>query len=59
LVWVVNLGTIEVHGLLSRLPDVERHDTLLFDLDPGEGAGLAQCCTVALRLRGHSPPPAT
>jgi bifunctional non-homologous end joining protein LigD len=51
LVWVVNLGTIEFHGLLSRLPDAERPDTLLFDLDPGDGAGIAECCAVALRLR--------
>ena len=50
LVWAVNLGAIEFHPLLSRLPAVEHPDTLIFDLDPGEGAGLAAACTVALRL---------
>jgi bifunctional non-homologous end joining protein LigD len=51
LVWTLNLGAIEFHPLLSRLPTVEQPDTLIFDLDPGEGAGVAQACTVALRLR--------
>ena len=51
LVWVVNLATIELHPLLARVPDTGRPDRLLFDLDPGEGASIHTCCTVALRLR--------
>lgn len=49
--WTVNLGAIEFHPLLSRLPAAEHPDTLMFDLDPGEGAGIAQVCAVALGLR--------
>lgn len=51
LVWAVNLATVEFHPLLARLPDTGRPDCVLFDLDPGEGASIAACCTVALRLR--------
>jgi bifunctional non-homologous end joining protein LigD len=51
LVWAVNLATVELHPLLHRVPDTGRPDYLLFDLDPGEGASIATCCTVALRLR--------
>jgi bifunctional non-homologous end joining protein LigD len=31
---------------------MDRPTVLVFDLDPGEGAGLPQCCEVALELRG-------
>lgn len=51
LVWVTNLGDIEKHVLLARAPQVERPTSLVFDLDPGEGAGLLECGRVALELR--------
>ncbi len=34
LVWVANLGCIELHTWASRVPEVERPDYLLIDLDP-------------------------
>src|SRR5919108_4126729 len=51
LLWAVNIGSIELHTSLHRREDLERPTTLAFDLDPGEGVGLVECCEVALRLR--------
>ncbi len=34
LAWVANLGCIELHSWHSRLPEIERPDYLLIDLDP-------------------------
>jgi bifunctional non-homologous end joining protein LigD len=51
LLWAVNLGSIELHTSLHRRDELHRPTTLAFDLDPGEGAGVLECCEVALRLR--------
>jgi bifunctional non-homologous end joining protein LigD len=51
LVWLANLADLELHPSLSKVPDVERPTVMAFDLDPGPGAGLAECCEVALLLR--------
>jgi bifunctional non-homologous end joining protein LigD len=50
LVWLANLADLELHPSLSRVP-VERPTVMAFDLDPGEGTGLRECCEVALILR--------
>ncbi len=34
LAWVINLGCIELHTWHSRVPEIERPDYLLIDLDP-------------------------
>ncbi len=34
LTWLVNLGCIELHTWASRVPEIERPDYLLIDLDP-------------------------
>src|SRR3954451_20228649 len=49
--WAVNIGSIELHTSLHRVDDLHRPTVLAFDLDPGPGTGLLECCDVALRLR--------
>jgi bifunctional non-homologous end joining protein LigD len=39
LLWVVNLGCIDLNQWYARCDDVDRPDYLHFDLDPGPGAG--------------------
>jgi bifunctional non-homologous end joining protein LigD len=51
LLWAVNIGSLELHTSLHLRHDLRRPTAIAFDLDPGEGAGLAECCEVALRLR--------
>jgi bifunctional non-homologous end joining protein LigD len=51
LVWLANLADLELHPSLSKAPEVERPTLMAFDLDPGPGTGLAECCEVALILR--------
>jgi bifunctional non-homologous end joining protein LigD len=42
LLWVINLGCIDLNQWYARCDDVNRPDYLHFDLDPGEGATFAQ-----------------
>jgi bifunctional non-homologous end joining protein LigD len=51
LVWVAQLGTIELHTSLSRYPKLEQPTVLVFDLDPGPPATIVECCRVAGWLR--------
>ena len=51
LLWVTNLGDIEKHVLLARVPDVNWPTSIVFDLDPGEPAGILECGEVALHLK--------
>ncbi|NED99974.1 DNA ligase D [Phytoactinopolyspora halotolerans] len=51
LVWVANLADLELHTMLARAEDVERPTFIVFDLDPGEGVGLAGCAKVAVWVR--------
>jgi bifunctional non-homologous end joining protein LigD len=39
LMWVINLGCIDLNQWYARCDDVDRPDYVHFDLDPGEGAG--------------------
>ncbi len=52
LVWAANLADIELHTSLSRAERMDQPDTLVFDLDPGEGADILDCCQVGLWIRG-------
>jgi bifunctional non-homologous end joining protein LigD len=51
LLWAVNIGSLELHTSLHARHDLHRPTVMAFDLDPGEGVGLLECCEVALRLR--------
>jgi bifunctional non-homologous end joining protein LigD len=51
LLWVVNQGTVELHPYLSAAAAFDEPVALVFDLDPGEGASLAECCQVGLLVR--------
>jgi bifunctional non-homologous end joining protein LigD len=47
LLWVINLGCIDLNQWYARCDDVDRPDYLHFDLDPGDGVGLEQVLEVA------------
>jgi bifunctional non-homologous end joining protein LigD len=54
LVWLANLAALELHVPQWRVPKRARKprtDTIVFDLDPGPPATIAECCEVALALR--------
>src|SRR3989441_2850017 len=51
LVWAANLADLELHTSLSRKNKIERPTMMVFDLDPGAPAHIAQCCQVGLWLR--------
>jgi bifunctional non-homologous end joining protein LigD len=51
LVWVAQLGTIELHTSLSVYRKLEQPQMLVFDLDPGPPATIVECCRVAGWLR--------
>lgn len=51
LLWVINLGCIDLNEWYSRCDDTDRPDYLHFDLDPVEGTPFATVRDVALRVR--------
>jgi bifunctional non-homologous end joining protein LigD len=51
LVWVAQLGTIELHTSLSLARKLPQPRMLVFDLDPGPPATIVECCEVAQWLR--------
>ena len=52
LLWVVNLGCIDLNQWYVRCDDTDRPDYLHFDLDPVKGATFAQVREAALILKG-------
>jgi bifunctional non-homologous end joining protein LigD len=56
LIWAANLATLEFHvplwrvGRRRKLPGPPDH--VVFDLDPGEGTSIVECCEVADHLAG-------
>ena len=51
LAWLAQQGTVTLHPWLSRVPELEHPDVMIFDLDPAEGGGFDQVRTAALRLK--------
>ena len=51
LIWAENLASLELHVPLAKAISPERPDSMVFDLDPGDPAGLRECARVALILR--------
>jgi len=51
LLWVVNLGCIDLNPWYARCDDTDRPDFLHFDLDPTPGATLGQIAEAAHRVR--------
>ena len=51
LLWVVNLGCIDLNPWYSRCDDVHRPDYLHFDLDPGPGVPFSRVLEAALLVR--------
>jgi bifunctional non-homologous end joining protein LigD len=51
LAWAANLGALELHVTMGRAPDPAEPTTVVFDLDPGQGADVRTCAKVALLIR--------
>jgi bifunctional non-homologous end joining protein LigD len=52
LLWVINLGCIDLNQWYARCDDVDRPDYLHFDLDPGAGATFEHVLETARVVRG-------
>ena len=51
LAWTANLAAIELHPTLAAAPHLDRPTSVVFDLDPGEPAGMLECARVAVLVR--------
>ena len=51
LAWCANLASLELHTFLHRAPALNRPTSVVFDLDPGEGADVFACIAVAAEIR--------
>ncbi|MBV8516874.1 MAG: non-homologous end-joining DNA ligase [Acidobacteria bacterium] len=51
LLWLINLGCIDLNPWYARCDDTDRPDFLHFDLDPGPGANFEKVREVAFRVR--------
>jgi bifunctional non-homologous end joining protein LigD len=51
LLWVINLGCIDLNQWYARCDDVDRPDYLHFDLDPVPGASFGNVLATALKVR--------
>lgn len=54
LTWLAQMGSLEIHVPQWRVDshgDARNPDRMVLDLDPGEGAGLAECVEVAMLAR--------
>lgn len=51
LAWCANAASIELHPFLHRAPEIQQPTSVVFDLDPGEGADMRACIEVAFLLK--------
>ncbi|MEE8332196.1 MAG: non-homologous end-joining DNA ligase [Acidimicrobiia bacterium] len=51
LLWIVNLGCIEIHPWLNRVLTTDRPDFAIFDLDPAEGSSWQQVVDTARHIQ--------
>ena len=51
LLWVINLGCIDLNQWYAKCDDIDRPDYVHFDLDPGDGATFAQVRESSLIVR--------
>jgi bifunctional non-homologous end joining protein LigD len=51
LLYTVQLGAIEVHPWLSRIPDIDSADRCLIDLDPGDDVPFSAVVSLAREVR--------
>ena len=51
LLWVANLGTLELHPFHATISRPDEPRAMVFDLDPGPGCDLRDCARAALEIR--------
>ena len=51
LIWAENLASIELHVPLAKADSPGNPDSVVFDLDPGEGVDVLACARVALIIK--------
>ena len=51
LVWMANLGSIELHISLSRASNLMKPTAMVYDLDPGPGTTIVECCELGLEMK--------
>jgi bifunctional non-homologous end joining protein LigD len=51
LAWCAQIASIELHPFLHRARKLEQPTSVVFDLDPGEGATILECAQVAFWIR--------
>ncbi len=52
LLWMANIGCIDMNAWYSRVDRPDRPDFVLFDLDPSDDVGFAETVQVALLVKG-------
>lgn len=48
LAWSANLAALEIHSPMARSTDIESPTMVVYDLDPGPGTSIVECCQIAL-----------
>ena len=51
LMWASNMNNIELHVFQAKAPKIQQPTMMVFDLDPGEPAGVRECAQVAVLFK--------